>query len=1504
MNPLLRYALGHRHPSPPWDDSIPIREELFGIERLEQHAQSLALAQVVTLKPIVVMSLQIRLNDNANVLLAAYHAGAAELEHGRPVVHAAEWLLDNYHLVEEQIREIREDLPPGYYRQLPKLASGPFAGYPRVFGLAWAFVAHTDSHFDPDTLRRFIAAYQTIQPLTIGELWAIAITLRIVLIENLRRLADQITLGRAQRAEAETFAASLLESGHPRAAFDIDIATRSSGYLSELFVAHLAKLLRDKDPRTMPALAWLEERLRLQGVTVDEMVQNSQQHQGASNVSIRNVIKSMRLISDIDWAELFESVSLIDKTLSAASQYGDMDFPTRNLYRSAIEQLARGSILPELEIASMVLETSILTSAKAITPAEKERFSDPGYHLIAEGRSAFEKLIKFRPTPRLWISRFHMRLGIGGYVGAILLVTTLLLGLGFELLDIKDLEIHWYFISFLVGFIPASQLAIALVDRAITWGFPATPLAGLELAAGIPKTLKTLVAVPTILTTEAELLENIERLEVHYLSGASGHIYFALLADGADADEEHTARDTQLLNIAFDAIAKLNIKYQSDPIPDSMDGKLHDRFLFLHRRRVFNAGEGKWIGWERKRGKLHELNRLLRGASDTTFSPIADNLRETHLTHLNENRADLNQVPMGIRYVITLDADTRLPRDAATKLIGKMAHPLNQPTFCEREKRIIRGYGILQPRVTPSLPIGREGSFYQSVFSAPGGMDPYAAAISDVYQDLFGEGSYTGKGIYDVDAFEAALAGRIPENTMLSHDLFEGVFVRAGLASDIEVVEESPSRYDVAVKREHRWARGDWQLLPWIFSKGIQSIPLVGQWKMIDNLRRSLVAPFNLLVLVLCWQLPTQAAIHATLLVIFFMVAPAFLPAVWSLLPRRSGFRLSNHFSTLASILRQASYQSFLTLSLLPDQATRMADAILRTWWRLLVTRRHLLEWTTAAKTKDRPRLSLYGFYQEMAGSSTLTLLITGALLVFKPASWPVVLPFAWLWLAAPAIAYCISRSPASASHFVVSAKDARYLRFIARRTWRYFETFVTPFDNMLPPDNFQEAPKSAIAHRTSPTNIGLYLLSTIAARDFGWVGTGEAIKRLEQTFTTMHKLERFKGHFFNWYDTKDLRTLDPPYVSAVDSGNLAGHLIVIANACDEWVSDLVGANINRGTHDTFMLAREAIEALPAFNAQKIQQLVPIFDEIEIQLHEVQAAEVLFPSLKDLTIKAVEASHDLIPAPGQILGIDYEKSKEVIFWVEALARTVESHCEDCVRSIDSQHVVISQLKNLAATARNMALAMDFAFLLDPDRKLLSIGYDFANNRLDPSCYDLLASEARLASLFAIAKGDVPTKHWFRLGRTATPLGKGSALISWSGSMFEYLMPSLVMRAPVGSLLEQTNRLIVARQEAYGLSLGIPWGVSESAYNARDIEFTYQYSNFGVPGLGLKRGLSENIVISPYATGLATMIDPGAAQKNYELLASMGAVGEYGFYEALDFTKSRVPENEKVAIVQS
>jgi cyclic beta-1,2-glucan synthetase len=1483
-------------PSSLWHSGDPVREELFSAERLEQHARSLAAAQPVTSRPAKGNSLAGRLADNGAVLLDAYRAIAKAIDERRAITPAAEWLVDNYYLVERQIREITSALPPGYYRQLPKLAEGPFAGYPRVFGLAWAFVAHTDSHFDADMLCRFVGAYQGVQPLTIGELWAVAITLRIVLIENLRRIAERVTHSSAARLEADGLADRLLGSnGRAREPISTVLARRDGKALPDAFAVQLVHRLRDQDPGITPALTWLDQQLAARGSTADAVVHDEHQRQGSGTVTVRNIITSMRLISDVDWPELFERVSLVDRVLSETGSFRDMDFPTRNLYRSAIEALARGAGRTELDVARAAVLVAKQTAGSP-DPIEVERQADPGYHLLAGGRPGFEAAIGFRPPLNTFLARFGQQLGIGGYVGAGIAIAAVLLSIPLFMSHSKGIGPGWLRLLGLVGAIPAIDVAVALVNRGVTLCLGATPLPALELRGGVPARLRTLVAVPTMLTTPEAIEEQIERLEVHYLASPDGDLHFALLSDWLDAATESIDGDATLLDVAVAGVARLNQRH--GPAPGG------DRFLLLHRKRVWNDGESRWIGWERKRGKLHELNQLLRGATRTNFIDLGGHPP---------------QVPAGVRYVITLDADTRLPRDTVHRLIGKMAHPLNRPRYDVNAGRVVAGYGVMQPRVTPSLPIGREGSPFQRVFSSMNGIDPYAGAVSDVYQDLFGEGSYAGKGIYDIDAFEAALAGRTPDSSMLSHDLFEGTFARAGLTSDVEVVEDFPARYDVDALRHHRWARGDWQLLPWLVGRGPHGgkaagegvltrngVPAIGRWKMLDNLRRTLSAPACMLALLAGFALPFAAAAVWTGFILLTILLPTLIPVVNAVVPRRAGIMARSHFGALGSDLRLALAQSGLTIAFLAHQAWLMSDAVVRTIVRLFFTRRHLLEWVTAAQATIGPRLDLPGLYRVMAGGVALGVMAMLVAALSGRGAWQVALPLAALWVGSPALALWTSRSPLATGHGAVSTADTKALRLIARRTWRYFETFVTPADHMLPPDNFQEDPVPAVAHRTSPTNIGLYLLSVATARDFAWLGTVEAVERLEATFATMGRLPRFRGHFYNWYDTGDLRPLDPPYVSTVDSGNLAGHLIALANVCREWVV-LAPTPAQRltGIADALGLASEAADQLrDGRRTQTVtwHQLDEAFTGLATAIQQAAGDGANLPErLANLAVRA-ETMADIAAAIAAERGDD--AGADMLFWIEATRRSIESHRSDVVQSEGSVAALAVRLAALETIARTTALAMGYGFLLDPDRKLLSIGYRVQEGTLDPSCYDLLASEARLASFIAIAKGDVPARHWFHLGRAVTPIANGAALISWSGSMFEYLMPSLVMRAPAGSLIEQTNRLIVRRQIGYGDALGLPWGVSESAYNTRDLEFTYQYSNFGVPGLGLKRGLGENAVIAPYATALATMVDPHAAARNFERLRGIGACGRYGFYEALDYTPIRLPEGAIVAFVRA
>jgi cyclic beta-1,2-glucan synthetase len=1465
---------------PPLEE--PIRAELFGIERLEQHAESLAAAQHVMRASAKGRRLLSRVEDNGRVLREAYRIIAQAVREERAITPAAEWLVDNFHVVDEQLREIRDDLPPGFYRELPKLTDGPFEGYPRVYGLAWAFVAHTDSRLDPDTLRRFVRAYQRVQPLTIGELWAVAITLRVVLVENLRRLAEAIVRGRAARQDADALAddALGLDGGLPDPAVT-GLQWVEDTPLVTAFAVQLVQRLREQDPAVTPALAWLDQRLAAQGTTADDIVRIEHQRQAAMNVTVRNVIMSMSRMSTLDWATFFESVSLVDDVLAAHVSYAAMDFTTRDAYRHAIEALARGSGRSELDVAreAMLQARRAESAAGGAADPHDTRQHETGYYLVGNGRRRFETVLGFRAPPKHRLFRAYVAAAAPGYLGTIAVLTGCILAWPVWHAAASGLDLPTLVMLGLLALVPVSDLAIALVNRSVGTLVPPSVLPRLSLRDGVPSTLRTMVVVPALLTDLREVDEQVERLEVHYLANPDGDLRFAVLSDWTDAPAEHAPGDAETLAAAREAIGRLNRRH--GPAPGS-----GERFLLLHRRRLWNASEQVWMGWERKRGKLHELNRLLRGAEDTTFLA-------------GEGAGPL--VPPDVRYVITLDADTQLPREAVTRLVGTMAHPLNRPRFDARSGRVVEGYGVLQPRVTPPLP-GGSSSRFQRLSSGPSGIDPYAAAVSDVYQDLFGEGSYTGKGIYDIDAFETALAGRVPENALLSHDLFEGVFARAGLVTDVELFEHAPSHYGVAVARQHRWARGDWQLLPWILGRGSRVIPLIGRWKMLDNLRRTLSAPATVLALVMGWTLTGASPLVWTAFVLATIALPTLLPVLSGAIPRRRGISKRSHLRAVGRDLFLAASQTAFVTTMLAHQAWLMSDAIGRALVRMCVTHRRLLEWTTAAQAKAGLLLDLRGFYRRMAGGVTLAVAAAAVVAWTGWDGWPVALPLLLLWAASPVVARWISLPAQGTATAPLSSADARALRLIARRTWRFFATFVGSEDHALPPDNFQDDPAPVVAHRTSPTNLGLYLLSTLAARDFGWIGTLDAVERLEATFETMARLERFRGHFYNWYDTHDCRPLDPKYVSSVDSGNLAGHLITVACACRELIDHpRTGDVAMAGIEDTALLVRESARALvdEPRHAVTRQRLENALDAVMAAVETVPPT----PAAWAVRLTELDAGARMVTAVAHALvDEDGEAAATVLAWAQALGTCVESHARDL--TVVTPGALDGRLGHLAEQATAWVTAMDFACLFDPMRKLFTIGYRVSDGSPDPGCYDLLASEARLTSFVAVAKGDVPVSHWFRLGRALSPVETDSILVSWSGSMFEYLMPALVMSAPAGSLLEQTARLAVRRQITYGAERGVPWGVSESAYNVRDLEMTYQYSNFGVPGLGLKRGLSEDVVVAPYATALAAMIDPAAAVRNFRRLDDAGASGAYGFYEALDYTKARLPEGAPVAVVRT
>ncbi|ODT55363.1 MAG: protein ndvB [Methylobacterium sp. SCN 67-24] len=1466
-------------PSFPAVAEQPIRATVLHEDRLRATGESLARKELRSYHGLAAFDFHARVRESAKKILQVYRDTNAAQGRGEPITPAAQWLLDNNYLVEETIYQVKRDLPRKFYRELPTIEIAPGQSVPRALAIAWVYVAHSDSTVSAQMFKAIVEGYQSVEPLHIGELWALPSLLRFVLIENLRRIAVRVNRARDMRAIANDVADRL--QALQEQDDGLALLRRYAEHARDTtFATQLLYRLRDGSQNAGKALIWLESELEKSGSDAEETIINEHHILSSGNVTTGNIIRGLRLINDQDWTVWFEDVSRVDALLRERTNYADLDFASRDQYRTAIEELARHSKLSEYQVAERA--TDFADSDRPAPVEERDRLqkdcSDVGFFLVGPRRPELEQAIGYRPTIGRLINRAFRKTNWLGIVLPVLALTVLLLLLAGNALAALELPTPAIALMLVLFSVPASEGALAFFNTIVLKFLEPTRLIGYEFRDGVPAEARTLVVVPSLIGSRDDVEENIRNLEVHHLANMSGEIHFALLSDWPDSQSEISTGDREIYEFARREIGRLNQRYPSEGAP---------RFYLLHRRRLYNPAQGCWMGWERKRGKLHELNLLLRGDGDTTFMPTDA------------------QLPENVVHVMTLDADTRMTRGVVTKLVGKICHPLNRPEFDAERRLVTAGYAILQPRVTPSLTTGDDASFFQRVFSANRGLDPYVFAVSDLYQDVFGEGTFTGKGLYHVDAMEAALRGRIAENTVLSHDLLEGALARSALVTDVEVVEDYPTRYSVDASRQHRWARGDWQLLGFILDPK-SGVSALSRWKMVDNLRRSLTPMFWVAAAIAGWTLLpfTQAAQWQALLILSLFMAPTF-DIIDSILPKNRDATPRGHFSAIARDLAFGTAMVALKVVLMAHLAWMMGDAIIRTLYRLFVSRKNLLEWRTASQAHKSGGNDLAAYYRMMYGAVVIAILglvppvmadSTGAFVAFA---------FAIFWGGSPAFAWLISRSAETEDRLHVRPWHVHTLRTVARRTWHYFETFVTPEQNYLPPDNFQENPTGVIATRTSPTNIGVYLLSVVSARDFGWISLADAVTRIDQTVTTIEKMERFRGHLYNWYDTTNLRPLYPLYVSSVDSGNLAGHLVAVAAACSEW-AEAPSVHLQgdfEGILDIVSIIEESLADLPDDRRQLRPLRQRLNDRVDGMRRAVETIKAQPEMASIRTINLAVLSGEIRKLAGAIHTEAGSSRSEVLAdWARSLEITCEAHVQDA--HVDDQSVAALRAKlfELRDRTRQFAFEMNFSFLMRKERKLLSIGYRVEEHQLDESCYDLLASEARLTSLFAIAKGDVPTEHWFRLGRPIVEIGFRGALMSWSGSMFEYLMPPLVMKEPQGGILNQTNKLIVQRQIQYGRSKGIPWGISEAAYNGRDRELTYQYTNFGVPGLGLKRGLGQNTVIAPYATVLAAQFMPAEATANLRRLRKVGALGRYGYYDAVDYTPQRVPEGTDHAVV--
>jgi len=1415
------------------------------------------------------------------------------------LTYASEWILDNFYIIRQAARLIKEDMPDGFLRQLPKLTSPPYQGYTRAYLIAREFLSAHQYQVNIGTLSSLLDRLQDQVQLTMGEIWALPVFLRLVLLDALARSLEKVVR------------------------------------------------LRDQTPLPTPPLEM--------EVSTDEVVASA--------------ITGLRALDDTDWKEFFEDVNRVDRMLrqDPAGVYERMDFSSRDLYRDRVEEISRRAGVGEDQVVEAALDLA-REAAQALQEAETAgdrdlRPAHIGYYLISDGAAALRRRLGYRLSARESLAEWALShpgllyLGSIGLFAAAFLFTAVRLAMAYQ-------APGWQLaLVLLLALAPALTVGTSLTNWLFTRLRTPSRLPKLEWKEGIPAEEAALVAVPALLTSQAEVESLLRQLEMHYLRNASPNLFFALLSDFADAPSEHMPEDEPLLEAAEKGIEQLNERYRH---PDGSRP-----FVLLHRQRRWNPSEGVWMGWERKRGKLHELNRLLRGESGLSFARISGGIEALG----------------AIRYVISLDADTQLPPESALRLVGTMAHPLNRPVFRPGTDEIVAGYSILQPRIEIS-PRSANRTRFSRIYAGDTGLDLYTLAVSDVYQDWFGEGIFVGKGIYDVDAFERSVRGMIPENTLLSHDLLEGLLGRAGLVTDVTMVEDYPDNYFAYVRRQHRWIRGDWQLLPWLLSRRRSGGKLgpIDRWKIIDNLRRSLLAPALMFFLTLAWAVLPGPLWAWTLLAVGSLAVPMLTSLIGGAVQLAQGEGAAGVGRTVGlDMLRW-----MLAVVFLPFEALNALDAIGVTLYRLLISRRHLLEWTTAAQTVRLVRSlpARVVAWVEMTVAILWVLAVAVLVGLLRPGALWAAAPLLLLWIASPQIGVILNQAPPRRQE-TLTPEEMEELRLIARRTWSFFERFVGPEDHWLPPDHFQEWPVGQVAHRTSPTNIGLLLTSTLGAFALGYIDQFMLSARLKQTFDTMDKLERYRGHFLNWIDTVTLQPLTPRYISTVDSGNLAASLIVTAQSLREVIESQVFRGQRwEGLLDTLSLLLEALKSLPAG-----EDLQPIEDEIRrvkevireaiphperwwelyrqlsgVRWQEVKKAlaeyireheDELNPAvLADLaqTSQLVEmiyqgidrTIHELVPwlpllqDPPEAL-----RRVEMAGWLEFLRTALPyrpalgeigrhvQEAEEVIRELrgwladhpelgatdeveDWLGQVEEAMRRAAASAEALTGAyqtiiqraecfveeMDFTFLYDPQKRIFSIGYNLDAATMDRNYYDLLASEARIASLIAIAKGDAPPEHWLHLNRPMTRVGDLRVLLSWSATMFEYLMPPLFLRAYPETLLEQSAQGAVLRQIEYGREIGLPWGISESGFYRFDANQNYQYRAFGVPGLGFKRGLSDDRVIAPYASLMAVRYQPRSVIRNARRLADLGLLGRYGFYEAVDFTRSRMMVGQEYGIVRS
>lgn len=1539
----------------PWRAEVLSREALgeLALRLAQQHQGSFGVSRSTNLLA--------NYRSNRETLRRVYHRLAEAAHNGEALTAGAEWLLDNYHVVERHAAAIKKYLPPGFYRTLPQFRDGPFKGFPRVYHLALEFIVHTDAAVDPGLAGFFVSMYQQRLELSSGEIWAFPIMLRFALLENLRRLTREAEKELLARRDVFLMVDEVLgDDSRTGTEIMVDLAHRITE--RESFLPHgaleLLKRLRGRGRKAYMALQFLEEALRERGLDPEDLLRAEDHAQAARQISVGNTLLSLNAIDQMNWREWFEDVSLVERTLrrDPANLYARCDFLTRDGMRHEIEKLAKKLGKTDSQIAEAVINCATNRTSESHADEHQalvKRYV--GYFLTGKGRGVFEADIGYQPSLFTRTARFLGTHAVASYLSAIALVAILLVGYVWLLAEWSHASLGLLVCTFILTALPMSELASSLVQYLVTRWVPARPLPKLSHEGPVAPENKTVIAVHTIFSSTASVQRAIAGLEVRFLSNDDPAFTFALMADLPDARAEHSPGDEQIILAAREGIEALNdLHCKGGP----------KRFAVFFRRRLWNEGEGVWMAWERKRGKIEEFNKYLTQRGETTLQLVAGDAEQLR----------------GIRYVITLDSDSQLCRDVAKKLVATISHPMNRAVVNPETRCVVDGYALIQPRVTISL-TSATSSFFSQLFSGHAGLDPYTNVVSDVYQDLFAEGSFVGKGIYDLQAFTEALESRVPENTLLSHDLFEGSFARVGLASDIELYDDFPSRYMAYSKRLHRWVRGDWQLLPWLrrtiptaHGRAKSPLSVLSWWKMIDNLRRSLLPPACFLSIVGGWLFLPGGPLVWTIIVLLVIAFPVFTGLANAFALPSIGISIGGFLGDIGRDLWRHTMRAACAVCFLPHQAALMVHAISVTLYRVIWSRKHLLEWEPAERSERRVRNEERDYLRLFLPAISIAAVAAAYAGYHTPSTLAFSIPMMLAWLSSPFVARSTSKPLEAAAPNITSSQE-RYLRTVALDTWHFFDDFIREEYHYLMPDNLQVHPKSVVAERTSPTNISLSMLSVVSAYDLGFIPFSEVVSRNTKILQTLSSMEKYRGHLFNWYNIRTREPLHPRYISTVDSGNLLGHFFTFLTILEHaphtpllarthavtLLDELESCTSTLSSDDTQDEAlreleslRSALTSLSAWDMtdwcscvaicrsflQRTTNL-PLWQHNE-QPHSGQRMFRLLSAIADFEehLAWIESLRDFVAVAHKEPSLSssqlVDTCHQQLSRIPTLPVTIDA-LDGCITEVVNQvnqakreslpaplHVAFDRLRAALGSASDrltalrhgiegmtsqcltMTQEMDFSFLYDNERALFTIGFNTEHARRDGSFYDLLASEARLLSFLAVARGEVPQKHWFSLGRSITSTPGGKALISWSGTMFEYLMPFIVMRDFPTTLLGRTGRAVVQTQMTYGKRQSIPWGISESAYSGVDFEKTYQYRAFGVPGLGLKRGLSEDLVVSPYSTCLAlpflSELTEGIANLRY--LEREGARGRYGFFEAIDYTPSRHLRADGKHIVQS